>query len=948
MLKRMRLPVILFLILIGSFLFPLPKPSLAQVGGASSTPTTRRRATPTTRVRPTFTTVFTRTVTRTATLDLPQATATPLNLRFPPPPQIDPGWTPKRPLSYPPSPTSPLPVAADPDSVKLPDLIADEIEVTQGIQDLQNRMPLVSTRGTVVRVYMHTDGGNMTGVRGILEMSGPNGKKTMFADNAPIVAQASGGLRINLQDSLYFYLPTQLLSGKMKFRVFIYSVNPSWPFYYEKDAQNNFNQVDVEFKPGSGATIVMPSVHVHHSDANGIPENDAIGTLYKFDSNAMHIGYDILRLYPINNLTIVTGDNIYPSGHPPKYWQNDWYLVNHSKSASEMTNIIEYERASDGQYSESYWYGMIDPTVEWWRDIIKDGKKSGIFYTTGRSNGVVAVGLMLTNYDANSPWWVEGGMTVAHEGGHNYGLSHYLCAGNEGLGGGIDPNYPYSYDKDKGVPCSLAAVDPKGFYGFDWFYSNWSHLTGPTVISNDPSAPAPNAGFPLMGYKRPQFMDVYTYCTLLVAFGIDCKLADLGVAALPDNIKVARPDFVPSLHGDLPAYLQQATEYLYVTGVIDNEKQTGDLQFSERYTTPTENMLSAAKQRKMHVDQLMKERVETPYQLTLDNPSGATLFSIPVYDLSNIHEEVPNPDFGFTELIPFVADTAYIRLRYANKILAERKVSTSVPTVKLLTQNEGGTLSAPLVIQWKGFDENLDNLTYNLQYSPDNGKTWNNIASHIIEQSVQLDSLTGLAGSDGQGLFRVVVMDGVNTSSDESDLPFSLPNNPPSALIFAPVSDRVSPQGGTVELMGQGYDLEDQRLPDTVLVWSSDKDGEIGTGNNLYIRTLSPGMHTITLTVTDSKGLKGTATSYVYIDPNVVIPLPDADEISAANDIMNGIIPQRTATPAPTVEQPTATIVPTPAPVPAQGTAGIPVIVWAIGGALLLGIIAFLLMRRRK
>ena len=946
MLKHMRWPLILLLVVIGTFLFPSPKPSLAQVGGASSTPP-RGRVTPTPRpVRTTAAPRPTQTITRTATLDLPQATATPRNLRMPPPPEVNPYRTPQKPIAANPSPTSPLPVSADPDTLRKVDLVADEIEVTQVIQDLQNRMPLVAGRATVIRVYMHTIGGKMTGVRGILEITGPGGKKTMFADNAPIVAQESGGDRINLNDSLYFYMPTQYAKGKVKFRVFIYAVDPSWPFFYEKDAQNNFNEVNVEFKPGQGAVVVMPSVHAHHSDKDGITDTD--GTLYKFDSNAVHIGYDVRRFYPINAITIIPGPDIYPKDHTyddKNDLTKDWYLVNHNKSAGEMLDDIEYERAQDTKYGSSFWYGMIDPTIEWWWDIVKDGKKTGgQFYATGMSNGTVAVGLMLTNHDEDSPWWVEGGMTGAHEGGHNYGLGHYNCAGNESLGGGVDPNYPYPYDKGKGLACSLAAVDPKGFYGFDVYYANWSHLTGPTVISNDPAAGTPNRGFPLMGYKRPQFMDVYTYCKLLVAFGVDCNLANLGVSALPAGVKVASLDLAPSSHGELPMNLQQANEYLYVSGILDNEHASGELRYSERYTTPTENMLSSAKQRQVLIDQLKAQRVDTPYELTLDDANGAILFRTPLYDLSNVHE-VQNPTFGFTELVPFVEGTAFIRIRYANKIVDERRVSATAPTVKLLTQNEGGMLSAPLVIQWKGSDADLNNLTYNLQYSADGGKTWLSVASHILEQSIKLDSLAGLPGSDGKSLFRVVAIDGVNTTSDESDIPFSVPNNPPSALIFAPVSDRSSPQGGSIEFTGQGYDLEEGRLPDEAMVWTSDLDGEIGTGSEFHTRTLSAGLHTITLTVKDGQGLTGTATSYIYIDPSLVIPLPDDAEVASANNIMNGIIPQLTATP--TTVQPAATATPLAASQPATDT-GIPMIVWVIAGVLLVVIAAFLLMRRKK
>jgi hypothetical protein len=54
-------------------------------------------------------------------------------------------------------------------------------------------------------------------------------------------------------------------------------------------------------------------------------------------------------------------------------------------------------------------------------------------------------------------------------------------------------------------------------------------------------------------------------------------------------------------------------------------------------------------------------------------------------------------------------------------------------------------------------------------------------------------------------------------------------------------------------LEGVAYDLEDGVFSESVYEWSSDRDGDLGTGTgNLVI--LSPGPHVITLMVTDSDG----------------------------------------------------------------------------------------------
>jgi hypothetical protein len=53
---------------------------------------------------------------------------------------------------------------------------------------------------------------------------------------------------------------------------------------------------------------------------------------------------------------------------------------------------------------------------------------------------------------------------------------------------------------------------------------------------------------------------------------------------------------------------------------------------------------------------------------------------------------------------------------------------------------------------------------------------------------------------------------------------------------------------------GYGYDLDDGVLPGDVHIWSSNIDGEIGSGYEIALSTLSEGRHIIKLTVTDSDG----------------------------------------------------------------------------------------------
>jgi hypothetical protein len=116
---------------------------------------------------------------------------------------------------------------------------------------------------------------------------------------------------------------------------------------------------------------------------------------------------------------------------------------------------------------------------------------------------------MRSNIDPNFPWHVFGGVTTAHEFGHNQIGHHAHCEGDEPSP--HEPRYPHPFPN-----CQLADIDPAGFYGFDVYHQMFKHVNGPTVISNDPNAADPHRAFPMMSYKSPRWIDPFGYCELLL------------------------------------------------------------------------------------------------------------------------------------------------------------------------------------------------------------------------------------------------------------------------------------------------------------------------------------------------------------------------------------------------------------------------------------------------
>ena len=94
----------------------------------------------------------------------------------------------------------------------------------------------------------------------------------------------------------------------------------------------------------------------------------------------------------------------------------------------------------------------------------------------------------------------------------------------------------------------------------------------------------------------------------------------------------------------------------------------------------------------------------------------------------------------------------------------------------------------------------------------------------------------------------------------------SHPNTLPVASITSPAQDSIFTMDDMITFSGSGSDAEDGELSGTALVWRSDLDGLIGTGETCTTDTLNAGIHQITLTATDSEGATGTQSVTISVN----------------------------------------------------------------------------------
>ncbi|MHA1576462.1 MAG: hypothetical protein ACTSU3_03800, partial [Candidatus Thorarchaeota archaeon] len=96
------------------------------------------------------------------------------------------------------------------------------------------------------------------------------------------------------------------------------------------------------------------------------------------------------------------------------------------------------------------------------------------------------------------------------------------------------------------------------------------------------------------------------------------------------------------------------------------------------------------------------------------------------------------------------------------------------PEVEVQTPNGGEVLSETTMIEWTAVDANRDALTFDIMYSPDNGGSWDPVATGLTGDHYLWDTTAWDNGNTS--LVRVIAFDGFVEWGDSSDAVFELNN----------------------------------------------------------------------------------------------------------------------------------------------------------------------------
>jgi hypothetical protein len=232
--------------------------------------------------------------------------------------------------------------------------------------------------------------------------------------------------------------------------------------------------------------------------------------------------------------------------------------------------------------------------------------------------------------------------------------------------------------------------------------------------------------------------------------------------------------------------------------------------------------------------------------------------------LGNHQEEGAN----LIALVPYMTETARIAVTQEAIEFFSYSVSPNPPQVAL--DPISGMVSGPITVTWSASDPDGDNITATLLFSEDGGATWDPIALGIPGDQVDLE--TDFWPGTDQGMLRILVTDGVNTSEDITG-PFGVPSKAPEAFIVAPHDWAVLPPEMPVFFLAAGDDAEDGPLSSGAYSWTSDRDGYLGSGEEILVEALSPGWHQVTVTATDSHNNTASDTISVYVGYRMYLPL---------------------------------------------------------------------------
>jgi len=247
------------------------------------------------------------------------------------------------------------------------------------------------------------------------------------------------------------------------------------------------------------------------------------------------------------------------------------------------------------------------------------------------------------------------------------------------------------------------------------------------------------------------------------------------------------------------------------------------------------------------------------YRIDLRDTNGVVQYSH-AFTPAEIDTHTSAPNYGFSFIVPQIANLGRIQLWKSSTLIAEQIASLVQPDVTAAAVDSPNAIT----VNWQASSSDNAPVTVALRYSADNGLSWRVLAVNLTGTSFTIDKRNLPGGSNG----RLEVIAGNTTKTRTFVLNTGTIDNKAPVVSIAGSATIQQYKNQPLLLQAVALDIEDGYLQGNSLVWTDEKGKVLGMGETLSLPTgLSLGAHTLTLTATDSAGAKAVDTVQITVIP---------------------------------------------------------------------------------
>jgi hypothetical protein len=568
----------------------------------------------------------------------------------------------------------------------------DGIEVTQVVQDMNQSVPLVANKPTVVRVYLSRPSGGELTVRGeIAVRRTPTGaaQSVPSLNTARIKPAQNGHLRAKREDlrlSLNFRLPASLVGpGRIYIRLAgLKNAATGAPVLCADCGQD----VTVEFEESAPLRIRL--IRLRYKAGN--PAANQVASAH----DLALIKSWLRRAYPVAE--VISSEITVDANFGPPFDRED--DTNDCDDANAQISALRNLDISGGMDKRTHYYGLVADAGGFMRGCANAIPSAP--NPAAVASGPVGPDDFGWDKDGSYGDWYTG-----HELGHTFGRKHIGSGCGETSD---DPQYPF--------PAGQLSGAGGDFVGFD---------VGDSALGLKMNALPGVEWHDVMSYCKNQWISSYTYSAILKRLKAEAKL---GAGPVPAGDEAAA-DADAIAAADALEVKMESGNFINVVATVNLTRGTGKI----KYVNPVSSVL------------VPEAGEESQVRIRVRAADGEVLREYPAAVKLNTCTEPGKDQKGVVDTaITLQPEARALELLIDGKTVDTYQAIAPPPEISNIRRRETvedasdalSTESADNLVafEWDvagGGDAALadaatSNITYNVQVSTDGGNTWQTVA----------------------------------------------------------------------------------------------------------------------------------------------------------------------------------------------------------------------------